>query len=189
MKTYGTLLAALWAVFLAYWLISSLSAKRNVRSGLTPLALVLRLTGAVVVIVIASSRSFEHVAGRVASFAPSPVEGGAGIALCALGMAFAVWARLHIGRNWGMPMAEKEQPELVTTGPYAFVRHPIYTGILFAMLGSVLVVGPWYLVLVVPFALYFVYCGREEEKFLLRQFPAAYRDYMQRTKMLVPFVV
>jgi protein-S-isoprenylcysteine O-methyltransferase Ste14 len=47
----------------------------------------------------------------------------------------AVWARLHVGRNWGMPMTQRAEPELVTSGPYRFVRHPIYSGLLTAMLG------------------------------------------------------
>jgi len=65
--------------------------------------------------------------------------GGVGVALCALGIGLAIWARTYLGRNWGMPMSRKENPELVTSGPYAYVRHPIYTGLLIAMLGSVTV--------------------------------------------------
>ena len=49
---------------------------------------------------------------------------------------FAVWARVHIGRNWGTPMTQKVEPELVTSGPYRLVRHPIYSGILIAGLGT-----------------------------------------------------
>jgi protein-S-isoprenylcysteine O-methyltransferase Ste14 len=45
-----------------------------------------------------------------------------------LGLGFAIWARVHIGRNWGTPMTQKDEPELVTSGPYHLVRHPIYSG-------------------------------------------------------------
>ena len=49
-----------------------------------------------------------------------------------MGLGFAIWARVHIGRNWGTPMTQRDDPELVTSGPYRFVRHPIYSGILVA---------------------------------------------------------
>jgi protein-S-isoprenylcysteine O-methyltransferase Ste14 len=62
-----------------------------------------------------------------------------GAVLFACGIALAVWARLHLGRNWGMPMTQRAEPELVTSGPYRFVRHPIYTGLQAAMLGTALV--------------------------------------------------
>ena len=59
----------------------------------------------------------------------------------ASGIGLAIWARIHLGRNWGMPTSQKADPELVTTGPYRFVRHPIYTGLLVALLGTALAVG------------------------------------------------
>ena len=61
---------------------------------------------------------------------------GIGLVLFGAGLSFAVWARIHIGRNWGTPMSQKDDPELVTSGPYRLVRHPIYTGILLAGLGT-----------------------------------------------------
>src|ERR1700722_20854588 len=61
---------------------------------------------------------------------------GFGLALFAPGLGFAIWARVHIGRNWGTPMTQKEEPELVTAGPYHLVRHPIYSGILVAGVGT-----------------------------------------------------
>ena len=65
-----------------------------------------------------------------------PWRAAVGLALFVLGLAFAVWARVHIGRNWGTPMTQKNEPELVTSGPYRFVRHPIYSGILLGGLGT-----------------------------------------------------
>ena len=66
----------------------------------------------------------------------SAILGWTGVALCLLGFGLAINARRHLGRNWGTPMSRKEQPELVTSGPYALIRHPIYTGLILAMLGS-----------------------------------------------------
>jgi protein-S-isoprenylcysteine O-methyltransferase Ste14 len=130
----------------------------------------------------------------VPSWRADTVSGGTlaatiGVALCAFGIGLAIWARAHLGRNWGMPMARMESPELVTSGPYAFVRHPIYTGMLTAMLGSTFGESPLWLVPLVLFGIYFVYSARNEEKLMLEQFPEQYPEYMSRTKMLVPFVL
>ena len=79
--------------------------------------------------------------------------------------------------------------ELVTTGPYAQVRHPIYAGTLLAMIGSVLVLSPWWLLILVVNGAQFVYAARKEEKLMLRTFPDEYAGYMRRTWMLIPFVL
>lgn len=118
----------------------------------------------------------------------NPTIGVVGIVLCAAGIAFAIRARRYLGRNWGMPMSLQEGHELVTTGPYARVRHPIYTGILLAMLGSALTVGAAWFIPFVIFCVYFVYSAKTEEKLMMQQFPNEYPAYKERTKMLVPFV-
>jgi protein-S-isoprenylcysteine O-methyltransferase Ste14 len=62
------------------------------------------------------------------------------------GLGLAVWARIYLGRNWGMPMTQKDEPELVISGPYHLVRHPIYSGILLAMLGTSLTTNIYWLI-------------------------------------------
>ncbi len=123
------------------------------------------------------------------SFAPwYPGIAIAGIIMCASGMTFAVWARRTLGRNWGMPMSLQEEHELVTNGPYAWVRHPIYTGILLALFGSSLVEGTFCFLIFLIFAIYFVYSAKTEEKLMTEQFPSVYPAYVARTKMLIPLV-
>ncbi len=85
-------------------------------------------------------------------------------------------------------MSVKENPELVTTGPYAHVRHPIYTGVIFAMLGSCLAAGWIWLLWFIVIVPYFIYSATQEEKLLAKTFPEAYPAYKKRTKMLIPFV-
>ncbi|MGB8964770.1 MAG: isoprenylcysteine carboxylmethyltransferase family protein [Candidatus Cybelea sp.] len=127
---------------------------------------------------------WRHVPHAVTNV--SPIAASVGVALCALGIGVAIWARTVLGRNWGMPMSLREGHELVTTGPYAFVRHPIYTGILLAVAGTTLVEWfPW-MVLLVGF--YFVYAAKVEERSMTRQFPGEYPDYKNRTKMLIPLL-
>jgi protein-S-isoprenylcysteine O-methyltransferase Ste14 len=102
------------------------------------------------------------------------------------GLGFAIWARVRIGRNWGTPMTQKDDPELVTTGPYRLVRHPICSGILIAGVGTALALSWQWLIAVAE--VYFVYRATVEEHYLTEQFPDTHPAYRHSTKMLVPFV-
>jgi protein-S-isoprenylcysteine O-methyltransferase Ste14 len=113
---------------------------------------------------------------------------GIGLVLFALGLGFAIWARVHIGRNWGIPMSQKEEPELVTSGPYHLVRHPIYSGLLLAGIGTAVALSWVWLIAVVLAGIYFVYAATVEERYLTEHFSDAYPMYKRSTKMLVPFV-
>jgi protein-S-isoprenylcysteine O-methyltransferase Ste14 len=191
MTIYNWLIVALWLIFIAYWAVMAMGAKRTVGARFRIREIGWRL-GVIVLIVLALRiPAVRHAlqGARAHAAGISPLMGLGGGVLCALGIAFAIYARVHLGRNWGMPMARKESPELVTSGPYAFVRHPIYTGMLTAMLGSAFGESPLWLVPLVLFGIYFVYSARNEEKLMLQQFPEQYREYMSRTKMLVPFVL
>jgi protein-S-isoprenylcysteine O-methyltransferase Ste14 len=181
------LIAALWLIFVAYWAVMGVGAKRTIGARFRRKQAALLVAVIVLVVFALHFPVFRHGA-------PNTVSGGTlaatiGVALCAFGIGLAIWARAHLGRNWGMPMARMESPELVTSGPYAFVRHPIYTGMLTAMLGSTFGESPLWLVPLVLFGIYFVYSARNEEKLMLEQFPEQYPEYMSRTKMLVPFVL
>ena len=112
-----------------------------------------------------------------------------GAVVFAAGIALAVWARVHLGRNWGMPTTQKAEPELVTSGPYRFVRHPIYSGILTAALGTALANNLIGLIIVGVLGAYFYYSASVEEKNLTATFPTAYPAYRDRTRMLIPFVL
>jgi protein-S-isoprenylcysteine O-methyltransferase Ste14 len=111
-----------------------------------------------------------------------------GLVLFGLGLGFAVWARVHLGRNWGTPMTEKVEPELVTSGPYRLARHPIYSGILAAGIGTVVALSWLWLPVVALAGIYFLYSATVEERYLTGQFPDEYPHYKRSTKMLVPFL-
>ena len=82
-----------------------------------------------------------------AALMPAPVatlaarSTGIGVRCWSPGLAFAVWARVHLGRNWSGSVTVKEGHELIRTGPYAYVRHPIYTGLITAVLGTAIASG------------------------------------------------
>jgi protein-S-isoprenylcysteine O-methyltransferase Ste14 len=104
-------------------------------------------------------------------------------------LGFAIWARMHIGRNWGTPMTQKDEPELVTSGPYHLVRHPIYSGILLAGVGTAIALSWLWLTAVALAGVYFLYSAMIEERYLTDQFPDNYPVYKRSTKMLVPFIL
>jgi protein-S-isoprenylcysteine O-methyltransferase Ste14 len=181
---------ALWLVFALYWAISAISAKRGVRNAIWWRHLIVRLAIAVLIMIGVQFPAIRHTLQTVLRQHPSNMLVQAmGTLLVGFGIAFAIAARVYIGRNWGMPMSRKEDPELVTGGPYSFVRHPIYGGILVALLGSAIGYGLIWLPALLLLAPYFIYSARREEALMCEQFPEQYPAYMQRTKMLLPFVL
>jgi protein-S-isoprenylcysteine O-methyltransferase Ste14 len=88
-----------------------------------------------------------------------------------------------------MPMTQKAEPELVTSGPYRFVRHPIYSGLLAGLFGTALANNLIGLIIVAILCAYFCYSAIVEEKNLTATFPRAYPAYRASTKMLIPFVL
>jgi protein-S-isoprenylcysteine O-methyltransferase Ste14 len=170
-----------WVLFWAYWLIAARSSK----AGRSASARFAGARVAILIVVVYLARAFGFRSHAVQN---DPVLTGIGLALFFLGLALAIWARLYIGRNWGMPMTRKEEPELVTTGPYHRVRHPIYTGIILALLGTALATTPFGLIAVAVLGAYFIYSATREESYLTEQFPDTYPAYKRSTKMLIPFV-
>jgi protein-S-isoprenylcysteine O-methyltransferase Ste14 len=86
-------------------------------------------------------------------------------------------------------MSEKADPELVTTGPYRSVRHPIYTGIILALMGTAVAINWYWLIAVAVPGAYFIYSALAEERYLARRFPDTYPAYKRTTWMLIPFVI
>ena len=120
----------------------------------------------------------------------SPTKSWVGFVIVLLGLLLALVARIALGRNWSGSVQIKEGHELVTKGPYAFVRHPIYSAILLMVIGTALVLGNLGALLSIPFA--FAGCWiklRQEERFMAREFPETYSAYAARTKRLIPYVL
>ena len=196
MITYDTIILVSWAAFLLVWGVSAFFVKQDVRGGGYAAAWqrywVLRLAAAALIVILAVRLGRRaSSSGTVISpgiITPPPALGWAGAALTAIGIGFAIWARVNLGRNWSPRPAVKEHHEFVTTGPYAYVRHPIYTGMMLAALGTALtgnIIGiGMFVVISITFALRI----NKEEKIMLELFPKQYPEYQKRTKRLVPFV-
>ena len=170
----------IWDVWLVSWIIAA------------------RWSSAVAVTQPARDRfvqSIVIVAGAVFIFIkPAPLGATAwlpwtGVALALAGLAFTWWARLHLGRDWSAAVTLKENHTLVRSGPYAVARHPIYTGILLALAGSVMVNATSQALVGLALATVgFVLKLRQEERFLTERFGDAYRDYKARVPALIPRV-
>jgi protein-S-isoprenylcysteine O-methyltransferase Ste14 len=171
-----------WAAFWLYWLVAAFSMNRGRRHWSRELRI--RAVLFVAVVILVRTGVF-----RGHGVHTDPWREAVGLALFALGLGFAVWARLHIGRNWGTPMTRKDEPELVTSGPYRLVRHPIYSGILLGGAATAVALSWFWLIPAVLAGGYFIYSATVEERFLVEQFPDAYPAYRRSTKMLVPFVL
>jgi len=113
-----------------------------------------------------------------------------GFALTAAGCAFGVWARALLGGNWSAQVTLKQGHELVRSGPYALIRHPIYAGFLAGLLGTALVIGEMRALLAFAIALVAWFDKtRLEERFLLDKFDGAYVEYIRSVKRFIPFVL
>jgi protein-S-isoprenylcysteine O-methyltransferase Ste14 len=172
-----------WGAFWIYWLVSSTNTKESTpRRGW-------RLRGVSLGIIVVASLAIRRVHGSSSLAIHSGLLEAVGTIVFVSGLAFAVWARIHLGRNWGVPMTQRAEPELVTSGPYRYVRHPIYTGILMGLLGTALAINLYYLIALAALAGYFVFSATVEERNMTAVFPVQYPEYKAHTKMLIPFAL
>jgi protein-S-isoprenylcysteine O-methyltransferase Ste14 len=113
-----------------------------------------------------------------------------GAAVCVCGLIFTIWARQTLAGNWSSDVTFKSDHELIRTGPYHIVRHPIYTGLLLMWLGTAIYIGQWRGVIsLVLVTIGFWIKLRQEERLLLQHFPDAYPNYRSEVRALIPFVI
>lgn len=181
MQTLRTAVGIAWAVFWVGWLLAAFSAKRSTGRGWGRLG----PRGLAVIAVVILLRADRAAGLEVHSI----VVGVIGTVVFATGLAVAIWARVILGRNWGMPTTQRLEPELITSGPYGSIRHPIYTGILLGIIGTGLVINYVGLGVAIVLTGYFLWAATVEERNLTETFPSAYPAYRARTKMLIPFLL
>jgi protein-S-isoprenylcysteine O-methyltransferase Ste14 len=183
MKAIDIIIGVGWIVFWAYWLAMAVTAKAG-RSRWRQFVGV-RVGIILVILLLLRLRVFKGHGAATSN----PWLLGIGLAIFVLGLVLAVWARVYLGRNWGMPMSQKADPELVTTGPYRRVRHPIYSGILLGMVGTAVAISPYWLIAVAVLGAYFLFSAVSEEHTMAKLFPDAYPPYKRATKMLIPYIL
>jgi protein-S-isoprenylcysteine O-methyltransferase Ste14 len=187
---YRSVVQASWAAWVLFWLVCAADVKTALRR--EPLAsraihFVPMLVAAA--LLVAPPRPDDLF--LFARFVPqSAIVDLCGCTLVIAGLLFSIWARICLGRNWSGRVSVKENHELIRTGPYALVRHPIYTGLLVAILGTAWVVGQWrgLLAFLLMISSYWRKL-RVEERLMLETFGDAYRRYCEHTAALVPFLL
>jgi protein-S-isoprenylcysteine O-methyltransferase len=117
------------------------------------------------------------------------LSGIAGALIGISGVSFAIWARKTLGENWSAKITLKKEHELIQSGPYKIVRHPIYTGFELMVLGPAIVFGELkgFIALGIIFTSHLLKIMKEE-KLMRQQFPGQYADYSKRVKRLIPFI-
>jgi protein-S-isoprenylcysteine O-methyltransferase Ste14 len=142
------------------------------------------------VILAVAAAHFPAIAAFLTApvFFAAPLAGWIGAACAVLGIGFAVWARAHLGRDWSSHPDVKEGHELVTSGPYAYVRHPIYTGVILAAIGSAIGTNYFWMLIVLAVVVMFLLRIPKEEGYMMELFPEQYPAYRARTKRLIPFI-
>jgi len=193
----------LWLAWVIYWIISARSVKQTVRRETWQQRLPYSLPFAFGIALFWFPHHFPFLLHRVIgdTFTISPTETGVrieeiytaywiGTGLLVAGLLFSVWARVILGTNWSGTVTVKENHELIQTGPYRWVRHPIYTGLLLALIGSALAQDLWssVLALALMFVSFWIKLLREE-RWMRETFGAQYEQYCAHTARLVPFVL
>ena len=178
-----------WILFCVIWLLASVSSKRSIYRETTVRRLRYWILLLLAFLLLTRRHRLPYPFDIRIIPATEAVQWIAGT-LCIAGLGFCVWARAILGRNWSGAITLKEGHELIERGPYRFVRHPIYTGILAMFLATAITLGrPGGLVAVLlAFASFWIKLV-EEEKLMLQQFPDQYRSYQQRVKCIIPFLL
>jgi len=180
---------ALWILFGVYWLVSALKRKRTKQRETWAQRLAYTLP------LVVASWLFLQPWARYGLLGERFVPAGAatewtGVFLTGAGVALAIWARWHLGTNWSGTVTLKEGHELIRTGPYRTLRHPIYTGILLALLGTAITAGQVRGLVAVAIAwVSFYFKARREEAFLKQEFGEKFRMHAKETGMFLPKIV
>jgi len=185
----ANLIGALWATWAVYWFIAALGVKQTRRLE-SPLSRALHIVPLFIAAWLLWHPEMPHhfLEGRFLPDAPATYW--TGVALVAFGLLFAIWARNVLGRNWSGLVTVKQDHELIRSGPYRYVRHPIYTGLLIAFAGSAIARGEWRGILAL--AIVFVALWRKlrlEEQWMIETFGDAYVRYRAEVRALIPFVL
>ncbi len=188
MPNLWTIISVAWMALAGVWLVTAFMSKSAVKIQSPALRLPQSaLMVAAYYLLFARSAALGLLALR---FVPaSSATAYVGVVLTIAGLFIAVWARVFLGRNWSATPTIKKDHELIRSGPYAFVRHPIYSGLLLAMAGTAIFVGELRGLIAVVFGVIgFKWKSLTEESFMQEQFGTQYDDYRRHVKALVPFI-
>lgn len=176
----------MWIAFFVYWRITAGGAKATRRlEGMALRVFRVTLWAIALVLLILGPLPLPWLYWRF--YPRSLVWFWVGVGATLAGMLFAVWARRHLGSNWSRSVTLKQGHELITSGPYGMVRHPIYTGLLTGFLGTAIAIGQVRGVLAFLLVLVSLWVKwRLEEKWMREEFGQTYAEYARRVPAVVP---
>jgi protein-S-isoprenylcysteine O-methyltransferase Ste14 len=189
LRFYDSFFPVVWIVFVLYWQIKAADTKATQR--LEPASSrILRVLIFLIAIALLSIPRIPLPWLYIQYWPQGYWPFWLGAAVTVSGLLFAVWAREHLGRNWSRSVTIKQGHELITTGPYAVVRHPIYTGILTGFLGMAIAISQvrGFIVVVLVFLAFWLKL-RMEEVWMRSQFGETYATYARHTAALVPYIL
>ncbi len=176
-----------WVAWLVYWAVMAFTTKRTVERGGW---VAYRLVALFLIVGLVAGARLLHISAHSDLWHTTTALGVLTDALVAAGLAFTVWARVALGRNWSAEVTFKQDHELIESGPYALARHPIYTGLIIMALGTAINYGRAF-----GFVVFVALCGglwwkaREEERVMSSHFPEAYAHYKARVPAIIPFLL
>ena len=176
-----------WIAWAVYWVMMAFTTKRTIERGGF---IGYRVVAGILIAGMVVAGRLLHVSSHARLWQTTLPLGIVTDCMVLAGAAFTVWARITLGRNWSAEVTFKEDHELIESGPYALVRHPIYTGLILMALGTAINYGR-----AIGFALLVALCGglwwkaRQEERIMSSHFPDAYRAYKTRVRAIIPFVL
>lgn len=186
-RFWFALAAACWVLFFGYWLYAAIRKRKAAKRRES----IVGRMGQLLPMAAAYTLMFSYAAHRGwlgMRFIPRSVELEiVGAILTVAGLAVAIWARLRLGANWSAQVSIRANHELIRTGPYRWIRHPIYTGMLIGLAGTALVLGENRGI--VSFAIAaasFYFKARKEENFLAQEFGSRFQEHRQHTGMFLP---
>lgn len=178
----------LWAIFIIYWL----SGSKNVKStkefkrrspmlwvviGIAVLMSLIKFTSLIPLILISPLFYVTFTINII------------GIIFAIIGLIIAISARITLGKNWSSAVVLKEKHQLITSGVYSYVRHPIYSGVLLMILGSAITLAsPIAILILLAVLVTYIFKINDEEKLLSKYFAKEYIKYKKHTKVLIPYV-
>jgi protein-S-isoprenylcysteine O-methyltransferase Ste14 len=187
-KITNSIIATCWFIFLIYWLVSAARAKVTAERQSLESALAHRIPVGLSFVLLISRTLPPPMNQLIVPHTDFALMSGA--AVCVLGLLICIWARRTLAGNWSSNVTFKQDHELVRTGPYRFVRHPIYTGLLAMCLGTGIESGLlrcWLALLLMGIGFWIKLS--QEERLMLRHFPEAYPIYKKQVKALVPWII
>ncbi|OWW23159.1 hypothetical protein B4Q04_22145 [Zobellia sp. OII3] len=180
-----------WLIVLTYWFVSGFTAKKvKSQEPILKRFLFYWLPLIVAGLLLGPTELFMHMLIRENFVEHTNFVGTIGLTICIFGAIMACWSRYRLGNNWSLSVQNKEDHELIQSGLYKIVRHPIYTGFLLLFIGNTIIVGDYRgIIAVLIVFISFWFKLTKEEKLLTENFGNQYLEYKKRTKALIPYII